>query len=116
MPSNVHRLRSDRGWPARGGPFATNLRASLAAFLKTDPSPAREEHVMKPDEDDWDEALFLSFLNSTNQEMPPPDAEFLARLRDRSTNEFVDAAAQQSEPVRESRGEPVSSLPSSPKK
>lgn len=48
---------------------------------------------MKPEEDDWDEALFSSLIHTTDHEMPAPDPEFLARLRERSTQAFVEAAA-----------------------
>src|SRR5262245_55920535 len=48
---------------------------------------------MKPEDDDWDEALFSSLIHSTDREMPPPDPQFLADLRERSTRAFLEAAA-----------------------
>ena len=47
---------------------------------------------MKPEDDDWDEALFSSIMHSTHHDMPPPDADFLARLREQSTQAFLEAA------------------------
>jgi hypothetical protein len=49
---------------------------------------------MKPEEEDWDEARYSSLLHSTDHDMPPPDPDFLARLRERSTRAFLEAAAQ----------------------
>src|SRR5262245_51890317 len=48
---------------------------------------------MKPDEDEWDEALFSSIMHSTDHDMPAPDADFLARLRERSTQAFLETGA-----------------------
>src|SRR5262245_28850367 len=48
---------------------------------------------MKPEDDDWDEALFSSLIHSTDREMPPPDPQFLAALRERSTRAFLESAA-----------------------
>src|SRR5262245_62848785 len=48
---------------------------------------------MKPEDDDWDEALFSSLIHSTDREMPPPDPQFLADLRERSTRAFLESAA-----------------------
>jgi len=49
---------------------------------------------MKPDDDLRDEEFVSSLMNSTNRDMPPPDPQFLARLRDQSTQAFLEAAAQ----------------------
>src|SRR5262245_37817026 len=61
---------------------------------------------MKPEDDDWDEALFSSLIHSTDREMPPPDPQFLADLRERSTRAFLEAAAANAS------GSPIGSMKS----
>ena len=47
---------------------------------------------MKPEDESRDEAVLSSLLNSTNRDMPLPDNDFLAALRERSTEAFLEAA------------------------
>ncbi len=63
---------------------------------------------MKPDDDNWDEAMFSSLIHATDHDMPPPDPEFLARLRERSTQVFLEATAH-ARPV--GQGVPPSAVP-----
>src|SRR5437762_12960576 len=87
---NALRQRSVRAWPARDRHSAKNLRG-----FRTEPLKRCWERHMKPEEEDWDEARYSSLLRSTDHEMPPPDPDFLARLRERSTQAFLEAAAQE---------------------
>ncbi len=55
---------------------------------------------MNPDQDSWDDEKMAALFASAEHEGSPPDHEFLARLREQSTEVFADQSSDQPEPSR----------------
>ncbi|MSR57905.1 MAG: hypothetical protein EXS05_09545 [Planctomycetaceae bacterium] len=70
---------------------------------------------MKPDEPRWDldreeDEQFSALLQAANHDMPPPDPEFLKRLRDATTQAFLGGASGEADGREEPKGDAMPSM------